>query len=302
MKLGVVAPSGTITFRQQLATRTEQGPEPALERLALAIRKIAARKKIGGVGIGIAGLIDHRLGIVRIPPNLPGWDNLRLKDRLEKTTGLPVYVGNDVNACVLGELYFGAGKGTDDVFCLTLGTGVGGGIISGGRLLLGANDAAGEIGHTIVEPNGPRCKCGNYGCLERFVGAEYIVGAAIEGLKTNQSLISTLVDGDVGRITPKIISAAAQRGDDLARKIVEKVGSYVGLGIVNVVHLLDPAVVVVGGGIARTGKILLDSIRKTVSSRIMMYRDRKLKICLSRLGSDAGILGASCFARYRQRR
>ncbi len=302
IKLGTVTPAGKIIIRKQLETRIELGPEPTIERLAQTIRALTKQTKISGVGIGVAGLIDHTLGIVRIPPNLPGWDGVRLKDIVERKTGLPVYVGNDVNACVLGELYFGAGRGREDVFCLTLGTGVGGGIISGGRLILGANDAAGEIGHTIIEPNGPRCKCGNYGCLERLVGAEYIVANAIAELKTRKSSILDLALGDINKITPKIISRAAQQGDEVALKIIETIGYYVGLGIVNVVHLLDPAVVVIGGGIARAGKILLDSIKKTAACRIMMYRDRKLKICLSKLGSDAGILGASCFARHPQKR
>lgn len=302
IKLGTVTPAGKITVRKQLETRVELGPEPTIERLALTIQALSKRTKISGVGIGIAGLIDHTLGIVRIPPNLPGWDGVRLKDTIEQKTGLPVHVGNDVNACVMGELYFGAGKGNADVFCLTLGTGVGGGIISDGRLIFGANDAAGEIGHTIIEPDGPRCKCGNDGCLERLVGAEYIVERAIAELKTRKSSILDLALGDTTIITPRIISRAAQQGDEVAREIVETIGFYVGLAIVNVVHLLDPAVVVIGGGIAKAGKMLLDSIQKTAASRIMMCRGRKLKICLSRLGSDAGILGASCFARHPQKR
>jgi len=300
MKIGVVSLSGKINNRIRLDTLADLGPHQAIERLAQTIRQLTKRAKIKKIGIGVAGLIDHRLGIIRIPPNLPGWDSVRLKDAIQKKVGLPVSVGNDVNACVLGELYFGAGKGIKDIFCLTLGTGVGGGAVSGGRLILGTDDAAGEIGHTIIEPNGPRCKCGNNGCLERFVGSEYIVADAIEAMKTRPSLIATLVNGEPSEITPKIIAQAARQGDALARQIIETVGYYVGLGIVNVVHLFDPAKVVIGGGIARSGKILIDSIIRTASRRIMMYENRKLKICLSRLGSDAGILGASCLARYPQ--
>lgn len=327
IKLGLVDARGRVVARGRLATRARSGPGQALERIAETIDKLCTRRKarcaigwharqIRSIGVGIAGLVDHVHGVVRAPPNLPGWDGLAVKKELERLTGLPVACGNDANAVALGEWLFGAGRGAADMVCLTLGTGVGAGVIVQGRLLLGANHAAGELGHTVVYGDGPECRCGGKGCLERYVGAQYIVQRArqrlraqlkrgshrnqisfISGVGEQPSMLFDLA-GSLSRLTPEMIGRAARRKDKLASELVREVGFYLGLGLVNVVALLDPERIVIGGGISGLGAGLLKAVRQTVNSRCQVFSGRRLEIVFGRLGSDAGIIGASRLGRH----
>jgi glucokinase len=304
IKFGVVSSAGKIVRRARIPTLAARGPKKALRRVIATIRRFARDYEISQVGMGVAGLIDHKRGIIRLPPNLPGWDGTAVKDIIEKAIGVSTSVGNDVNACVLGEYLFGAGRGRRDVFCLTLGTGIGGGIIANGRLIIGANHAAGEIGHTTIFPDGQMCKCGSRGCLECYAGAEYIVQRALALLRTlgpklkSRSLIRRYTRNRPEALTTKVISRAARHGDPLALDVIRETGYYVGLGIANVIHLLDPEVVVIGGGVSGFGRPLLTAIQATVDERTPRFADWKLEIRLSELGDDAGVLGASQFRRY----
>jgi len=313
IKVGVVDSRGRIVARRWLKTLADQGPHQALERLALAIQSLRAGRKVAAIGVGIAGLVDHKNGIVRLPPNLPGWHGTPVKKTLEGLTGLKVFCANDVNAVTLGEWLYGAGRGCTHLFCLTLGTGVGGGIIANGQPLLGANHAAAELGHTTIFGDGPLCRCGGQGCLECYVGADSIVERAKRKLRAQMKRLtshrnqialfndlqsekpSRLFDmvGSLTRLTTKEIGSAARAGDPLALQVVEETGFYLGLGIANLVALLDPERVVLGGGVSRMGLPLLQAVRKTVLSRVPIFSGRKLDIVLSELGSDAGVIGAS---------
>ncbi len=318
IKLGLVDERGRVERRCLLATRAERGPRQALERISRQVSRLRSGRRVHSVGVGIAGLVDHVRGVVRVPPNLPGWNGTPVKDQLEKLVGLPVCCGNDVNAVALGEWHYGAGQGCRNLFCVTLGTGVGGGIIADGKLLLGANHAAAEVGHTTVVPNGPQCRCGNQGCVERFVGAAYLVARARARLRVqlkssnvhrNQttffpgvqharpSLILDLVAGDLAAVTPREIGRAARRGDRLALLLVEEAGHFLGVALANVVQLLDPERVIIGGGMARLGAPLLKAVRRTVLARVPAFPGRRTDILLSRLGGYAGVVGAACFAR-----
>ncbi|MEO0100948.1 MAG: ROK family protein, partial [candidate division WOR-3 bacterium] len=278
-KIGLVA-KGKIEKRRVIPTEKE--PKSAILSLVSAIREIASQEEIATVGIGCAGLIDHKKGIVRTPPNLPKWHNLPLKRELEKRLKIPVFVGNDVNACALGEYYYGLGKGKRNIFVLTIGTGVGGGIISDGELILGENFAAGEFGHTSIFPEGKRCQCGNRGCLEAYIGEKGI-----------RMMARKVIGKD---LSPQEISIRAKEGEKKSLKIIEMVGYYLGLGLVNVIHLFDPEIIIIGGGISGFGRNLLKATRKTVARRIMRLPKRKLLIKISKLGSAAGILGATRFS------
>ena len=174
IKIGLVDRAGRVKARRVLSTHAAAGPTQALKRVGAVIEELRKRRKLASVGIGIAGLVDHTAGIVRVPPNLPGWNGTPVKRELERLTGLPVYCANDANAVALGEWLHGAGRGCRHLLCVTLGTGVGGGIIANGRLLVGANDAAGEIGHAAIFADGLPCLCGHNGCVERYVGAGYV--------------------------------------------------------------------------------------------------------------------------------
>ena len=312
IKLGLVDGNGRILARRLLATQARRGPRKALERIAKTVERLRRIKRIRSIGVGIAGLVDHVHGIVRVPPNLPGWHGTAVKSLLEELTGLPVTCGNDANAVTAGEWLCGAGRGCRDLFCLTLGTGVGGGAVVNGRLVLGANDAAGELGHTVIYGNGPDCECGGKGCLERYIGARYILQRAkqrlrvqsrraqhrnqtsfVPGVGERPSAMLDLASGDLGGLTTKVIGRAARAGDELALTLVQEVGFYLGLGLVNVVALLDPERIVIGGGVSRMGAPLLRAVKQTVFGRGQVFSGRRLEIVFAQLGNDAGIIGAS---------
>jgi len=210
---------------------------------------------------------------------------------LHECFGAPVAVSNDVNAIAWGEYMYG-GYGTRNLFCFTLGTGVGGGIISDGRLILGANDAAGEFGHTSFEGNS-RCSCGIKGCLEAYVGNDRFVRKARRQMKLASPLIKF---ASAEELTPRLIAQAAREGDELALKIFTDAGQKIGRALGNVVQLLDPDVIVVNGGISKAGDLIIKPIRETLKHYTMPLKGRKLKVIRSKLGDKAGILGAATLA------
>jgi len=314
IRIGLVDGAGRVKARRKLVTRAGSGPTQALRRTGLAIAGLRRRRKVASVGIGIAGLVDHAAGIVRVPPNLPGWNGTPVKQTLARLTGLPVFCTNDANAVALGEWLYGAGRGCRNLICVTLGTGVGGGIIANGRLLIGANHAAGEIGHTAIFADGLPCLCGHNGCVERYVGNRYVedrarkrVRAQLKRLKDHKNQTSLfpgmknegpsrmleLAKGDTARITMREVGRAARAGDRLALGLVNEIGDYLGAALANAVELLDPERIVIGGGVSRIGRPLLAAVRKSVFCRIQALPGRKLDIVSSELGDDGGIVGAS---------
>ncbi len=315
IKIGLVDGTGQVKARRVVSTRAAAGPAQAFKRMGAVIEELRRRRRrVVSIGIGIAGLVDHAAGIVRVPPNLPGWNGTPVKRELERLTGLPVYCANDANVVALGEWLHGAGRGCRHMMCVTLGTGVGGGIIADGRLLLGANDAAGEIGHTAIFADGLLCRCGKRGCVERYVGASYVedrarkrVRAQLKRLKDHKnqtslfpgvkcerpSLMLEFARGDTARITTREIGKAARAGDALALKVIEEVGDYLGTALANAVELLDPERIVIGGGVSGIGRPLLKAVCKSVFRRTQALPERKLDIVFCELGIDAGIVGAS---------
>ena len=293
IRAGVIDEKGKILKRGRIKILPELKPERVVERIGVMIKRFLLNyHSVKGIGVGVAGIVNSSEGVVRIPPNLPQWKEVPLRDLMEKETGLKTAITNDVNAWTIGEFLFGAGKGRRDIFCLTLGTGIGGGIISNGRLLVGANYAAAEFGHTVIKFDGPRCNCGNYGCLERFAGSKYIVDMAKRMIRKRESILK-----DKEEISPKVIAIAAKKGDKVAKEVMERVGYYVGIGIVNAIHMFDPEIVIIGGGVAKAGRVLLEPIKRTVSGRIMKLKERRVDIVLAKLGEGAGIIGASFFFR-----
>lgn len=314
IKVGLVDSRGRVIRRRILATQSERSPRRALERIAETLNKLCRGQRATSAGVGIAGLVDHYEGVVRLPPNLPGWHGTPVRAILADLLGLPVYCSNDANAVTLGEWLYGAGQGSKNLLCLTLGTGVGAGIISDGKLLLGANHAAAELGHITIFGNGPLCRCGNRGCLERYIGADYIVERCRSRLKAqarrvkqhhNQlpifsgihaeqpSLLFNIINRSLSDLDTRKINRAARQNDPLALKVIEETGHYLGLGIASAVALLDPELVIIGGGVSALGRPLLQAARQTAFSRIPLFSGRRLEIVLSELGSDAGIIGAA---------
>ncbi|MBM3134212.1 MAG: ROK family protein [Chloroflexi bacterium] len=287
---------GTILARANRLTLAQEGQDAVLRRIVEAVREAIGEHKasdLAGVGIGAPGPLDPKTGVIFTPPNLPGWHNVPLKALLEEALGLPVYAGNDANLAALGEHRFGAGQGVDDLIYITVSTGIGGGVIAAGKLLVGADGAAGEVGHHTIDLHGPRCNCGNVGCLEVLAAGPAIAGYAIAAIQSGEeTLMATLAReaGDV--VTAAHVTRAAHAGDVVARRIMRQVGEYIGVGVVNLLHLFNPRLVIIGGGVAMgAGELLFGPIREMVQERAMeIYRPTR--IVPAGLGDDVGLLGA----------
>ena len=295
IKAGLVSKEGEILDKREIPTPVKEGREKIISVMVEVARLFLENQSEGeviGIGIGTPGLVDED-GRVFQAPNLPGWENFNLKEIFEEKFSLPVEVENDVNTIAWGEYKFGSGKGYSTVICITLGTGLGGGIILNDSLLRGSKYSAVEIGHIPISYNGPRCKCGNIGCIERYVGAEYIVEMAKERLKSRKSIITELVGGDLEKITPKIISEAYHKGDKLAEEIWIEVGVYLGTLFSGLVNLLNPQIIIVGGGIAQVGEILFSTVKRTIDERCFSLLSKDVKVVPAKLGKDAGIIAAA---------
>ncbi|MFL5459426.1 MAG: ROK family protein, partial [Gemmatimonadales bacterium] len=248
-------------------THAEAGQTDVLDRLiTLAQRTIERTRKevrgadIIGVGVGAPGPLDTKRGIVLLTPNL-GWVNLPLRQIIHERLGLPAALDNDANCAVLGEWWMGAARGTRNAIGITIGTGIGGGIIVDGKLYHGASDCAGEIGHTTIDTEGRRCKCGNYGCLEAYASGPNIAMRAVEEIKAGAvSRLADYVGGDLRQVTAQTVYQAAHDGDQLALEVVNDTAKFLGVGIANLLNVFNPEVVVVCGGVTLAGDRLFDPL------------------------------------------
>ena len=292
VKLGLFDTEGNVLDKWEIKTYTENEGTAILPDIAAAIlTKIEERKlnleEIAGIGVGVPGPVSID-GIVPHTANL-GWGYKEVTRELSERTGLPCKAGNDANVAALGEMWMGGAKGHKDVLLLTLGTGVGGGIIINGKILTGAHGAGGEVGHIHVEDNiEEHCGCGNQGCLEQFASATGIARLGREELAKSDEP-SLLREGEV---TAKAVFDALKAGDTLAERVVERFGKYLGTAISIMAGVLDPEVIVIGGGVSKAGEILLDYVRKYY--RPYVYKSsRDTEFALAQLGNDAGIYGAA---------
>ncbi len=297
-KIGVVDKAGRVLAHRYFATRAARMPEDFARRTAKEIAALwgdagLPPSAVGGAGIGIPGLVDHLEGVVHTLVNVPGWDGVRAADLLRKHLGMPVHIDNDVNAMALGELRFGAAKGCCNVVCLTLGTGVGGGIIIEGNLYHGTSLTAGEIGHIVVDRDGPSCNCGNKGCLEALIGAKALVRRARMYLKGAKSGVLAQWVRSKMELTPRLLAKAADKGDKIALRVWNEAAEYLGIVLAGVVNLLNPDVIVVGGGISEVGDFFLRKVRSVVHARAMSVPARDVKIVRTGLGNLAGVVGAA---------
>ena len=282
-------------------------------------RKPKAIKSEIWIGLGAPGLIIAESGVVHFSPNFPGWTDIPLvsyvnteleKLHIPKTAAkhnsqshsdknyklILRGMDNDVNVMTLGELRHGAGVGYKSIVALTLGTGVGGGVVIDGHVYHGSQNTAGELGHTVVEPNGRYCGCGNQGCLEAYAGAKNIVERTQAKIETGQNTILAKALKDGTTLTPQRIAAAAQSGDKLAMEIFAETGRYIGIALTSIAHILNPQIAIIGGGIAEAGeKLLFEPIRAELSKRAMDI-PAQMKIVKAHLGNDAGIVGAAMLA------
>jgi glucokinase len=292
--------SREIAVRSQ-PTYAEQGVETVVDRIVQMIEDVIAvtcaetgaqRSDFLGVGIGAPGPLDRERGLVIVAPNL-GWRDFPLRGRIADRVGLPATLDNDANCATMGEWWVGAAKGGRNVVGLTIGTGIGGGLILEGRLYHGASDVAGEIGHTTIDSTGRRCKCGNYGCLEAYASGPAIAERAREALAGDgESILTAMVHGRVERITAQTVYDAAREGDATAREVVRDTARFLGAGIANLLNIFNPDVVVVAGGVTQAGATLFEPLRAEVRRRAFKPAVDACRIVPGSLPGSAGVVGA----------
>lgn len=298
IKVGLVSAEGTIVHRHQAETLGERGPAAVARRICQAARQCVEAADVGpdavaGIGVGSPGTIDLENGVVLFSPNLPGWDDIPLRRMIEDDIGLPCALDNDANVAALAEQWAGAGRGASSLVLLTLGTGIGGGIVLDGRVWHGANGVAGEIGHMSINPDGPRCGCGNLGCLEAYASATAMVRRMHQAIQSGRetSLAPRLDD-----LTAQDIHKAALAGDKAARDNIEATGRYLGVGVSNIMHILNPQVIAFSGGVAAAGDMLMEPLLDEMEKRTLEASRRDVKVCFAELPRDAGVIGAArCF-------
>ena len=304
VKCGVISDAGDVVAKVSLPTEAEQGPEKVVANMVAAAEQAAAEagmalRDIAATGIGAPGPLDIANGILIAAPNLPGFDHEPLRDRIAEATGRPAVLENDANAAAFGEFTFGAGRGDviRHLVMLTLGTGVGGGVIYDGRIIHGHATLAGELGHMIVQPHGRACPCGQHGCLEQYASASSVGRRVVEAIENGEnSTLKGAFSGRLARITAKDVFEAAENGDDLSQRIVDETAEYLGIAIVSICRMLDPQMVVFAGGMILAGEFLFGRIREAYKKHTWTLAGTDVKIVTALLGNDAGIIGAASVA------
>ena len=314
----LVTREGKVTAKDRRPTLAEDGPQAVINQLfasfdsllhqpfdfapSTSLRTGQGKQKIEpsqlhAISVACAGGIDAARGVVTTSPNLPGWIDIPLRDAVKDRFKVKSYLLNDSSAAALGEYRFGAGKGTRNFIMLTVGTGIGGGIIIEGKLYNGAVGSAGELGHMTIDVNGPLCNCGNTGCLEMLASGKAMARLAkrriIQGEK---SVLVEMLAGKVDDITAEQIGIAARNGDKLASEVISDIATYLGVGMVNLVNIFNPEVLAVAGGVAKLGDLLMEPARRIVKERAFPISARTVRIVTARLGDEAGVLGAAAFA------
>jgi len=292
IKLGIVTAEGQIVEKGRIPTAAGEGPRQAAARVAAWLGGRTGEHQVSSAGIDCAGLIDGARGYLYYSPNLPGWADLDLRGLFAGELGVPVTVDNDVNCAAWGEFILGAGRGTKHFVCLTLGTGIGGGVIADGRLYRGWQGMAGEVGHQVIDPSGPECACGNRGCLEAMANASSIVSRARGAMAAGEK--SSLEGSE--DMTAEDVAVAAAEGDMVATGALAGAGRALGTGLANIVHLFNPEVIAVGGGVAGAGDLILGPARESMRAQLMDGILAEVRVVPAELGNMASLAGASMMA------
>ncbi|MES0329169.1 MAG: ROK family protein [Dehalococcoidales bacterium] len=305
--LATLVSAGYEVLDRELApTPAGNGPQEINGSLFMAIDRLLQKSRrkasdIAAIGLAAAGIIDLASGLMTISPNLPRWEDIPLRELVSARYGVYAALVNDASAAALGEHRLGAGRGLDNMVYLTISTGIGGGLIVNGQLYLGSSGSAGELGHMVIDVNGPEGTCGHCGCLESLASGRAIARETIERLKKGQaSSLSQAFGGRIESITARDVGAAARNGDGLAGEVVRQAAVYLGIGLTSIVNIFNPDMIVIGGGVAKMGELLLEPARQVVAERAFKLPASAVKIVPARLGDDAGVLGAALFARQQK--
>ncbi len=301
--VGTVAEDGSALHGVRADwTRPEEGADAVIARMARLVEesiteagRVAGitRDRIAGVGIGSPGPLDREAGMVLVTPNL-GWKNLPLRQLVSDATGLPATLDNDANCAIYGEWWVGAAKGSRYLVGITIGTGIGGGIVLDGKIYHGAGDAAGEIGHMTIDSTGRRCKCGNYGCLEAYASGPAIAARAVEGVEAGaDTKLPDYVGGDLAKITAQTVYEAAHDNDDFALEVVRDTAKFLGAGVANLINIFNPDTFVIAGGVTLAGDKLFLPLKAEVKRRAFKPAWERCKIVPAELPGTAGVYGAA---------
>jgi glucokinase len=292
LKIGAILADGEVLYRKRIPSGVEEGRDVTIKRLLYAVEEVRFHvkgKRLAGIGLGIAGAILVKKGVVVQAPNLPGWEDFNIKEELTEKLQWPLFIDNDANAFAIGEGWRGAARYSNNFCCITLGTGIGGGIVLNGELWHGIDGTAGEIGHMIVEPEGIPCNCGGNGCLEMYASARALVRMAKEG---KNDMTEEIADN----ITADDIARLARSGIPYYNQIFLRLAGYLGIGMADLVNLLNVEMIVIGGGLSKSCDLFLDTAREVMLRRSFKVAGERVKVLPAELGVDGGMLGSGFLA------
>ncbi len=308
LRIAAVEDNGTLLEKTTLGTQVQRGRDFVIGEMCEAIQKVvmkyAGKAQLDGIGIGVPGIIDLETGMLYESPNLPGWDHYPVREEIERRLNTKVILENDANAAALGEKWLGAARDYPSMCMITLGTGVGGGIVLNGRIWHGMTGMAGELGHITVEPEGAKCNCGNNGCIEQYASATAIVRMAREAIATGKAPeLKRAAEGNDKEFNSRVVYQMAVQGDSAAQEIYGRVGRYLGIAIAGVINALNLNMYVIGGGVVSAWEAFAPAMMEEIGRRSFLYRatspERKLGtnkttiVTRALLGSDAGLFGAA---------
>jgi len=302
MMTAIFSADGRMLVQDVCPTLAHEGVSGVVERLFMMMDRLLDQRiteiaQLAGVGIACAGGVDTARGLITFSPNLPGWHDVALAEMVKERYEVETFLVNDASAAALGEQHYGAGKGIKNLVLLTLGTGVGGGIVINGELYLGACGSAAEIGHMVIDVNGPECSCGNRGCLESIVSGTAVARSAVTRIRQGEeSTLVEMVEGETGKITAEMVGEAARHGDALAVDVLSRAAYYLGVGLENIVNIFNPEMIILGGGMAEEEELFIEPAKQVVMSGAFQISVRAVRIVTAQLGNDAGVYGAAAYA------
>ncbi len=302
IKIGMVDEKGKIVEKVSVDSLANDGPNAVVSQIKKGIKQLLKKDdyKLLGIGIGSPGTIRIKKGTVEDPPNFPGWGKIHLGNLIKKEFKVEVFVENDANAAAIGELIYGAGRKYENFIMITLGTGVGGGIIINKKIYRGEVGGAGELGHVTIDAEGVPCKCGSFGCVEAYIGSNYLIERVKTELqKVKKSILLELCGNNLDKLNPQIIHEAAVLGDQFARSVIIDTGKRLGYGLSSAVNIMDIATIIIGGGVAGFGELLFTSVEETLKLRVMKPFQNRIVVIPAKLKNEAGIKGASALVFYK---
>lgn len=303
IKFALIDNDGQVLERSRCLTEADEGHDAVLERMIDGARELIARADssqiIRAIGVAAPGVLDMDRGYTIFLPNLPGdWPNVPVAPRMSQALGLPVFLVNDVRAFTVAELEIGAARGVQTAICYAIGTGIGGGIIAHGRVNLGLGGAGGELGHMVVNTNGPHCGCGNRGCAEAYAAGPAIIGEANRLIVMGETTsLRGMIDDDLDKMTPELVERAAGEGDPIARQVLEYAGFHMGIAVSNAIAALAPDIVVLGGGVLKPHGYYWEQIERVARAHCHVTDIDKIEFRPAQLGFESGVVGAALWAK-----